>query len=306
MALETKLFKRRSWRHKALHALLRVSLLTNLYVSLAAGGLCYAVCLLQAVAQPFPFVLMSCLYVQSMHILNHLTGSLADRYNDPDRASFYQRRQAPLTVLALACGAAGLLIAFTQGLMPFLVLLLMSLMGLSYNLYLIPKSISGFMYRRIRDIPGSKTVLIAVAWGVATAVLPPLSFFGAYRWANAIVFVWTAGLVFVRTAFFDILDMQGDRLVGRESIPILIGEKASLRLLKGILAGLAAALPLLTAAGLMTTFGFLLAVCPAAMFAIIIAYEKGGILPGLRLEFLVESHLVLGGIFALAWSLGSG
>ena len=67
----------------------------------------------------------------------------------------------------------------------------------------------------------------------------------------------------------------------------------------------AAALPLLTAAGLTTTFGFLLAVCPAAMFAIIIAYEKGVILPGLRLEFLVESHLVLGGILALAWSLGS-
>jgi hypothetical protein len=42
------------------------------------------------------------------------------------------------------------------------------------------------------------------------------------------------------------------------------------------------------------------------MFAIIIAYERGVILPGLRLEFLVESHLVLGGILALAWSLGSG
>jgi 4-hydroxy-3-methylbut-2-enyl diphosphate reductase len=305
MALEAKLFTRRSWRHKALHALLRVSLLTNLYVSLGAGGLCYAVCLLQAVAQHLPFVLMSCLYVQSMHILNHLTGSRADRYNDPDRASFYQRRQVPLTVLALACGAAGLLIAFTLGLVPFLVLLLMSLTGLSYNLYLIPKSIP-VMYRRIRDVPGSKTLLIALAWGVATAVLPPLSFFGSYRWANAIVFVWTAGLVFVRTAFFDILDMQGDRLVGRESIPILIGEKASLRLLKGILVGLAAGLPLLSAAGVMVPFGFLLAVCPAAMFAILIAYEKDLILPGLRLEFLVESHLVLGGILALAWSLGTG
>jgi 4-hydroxybenzoate polyprenyltransferase len=306
MALETKLFKRRSWRHKALHALLRASLLTNLYVSLAAGGLCYAACLLQAVADQLPFVLMAWLYVQSMHILNHLTGSQADRYNDPDRASFYQRHRVPLTALALACGAAGLLIAFSQGLMPFLVLLLMSLMGLSYNLYLIPKSISGFMYRRIRDIPGSKTILIALAWGVATAVLPPLSFFGAYRWANAGVFVWMAGLVFVRTAFFDILDMQGDRLVGRESIPILIGENASLRLLKGILAGLALGLPLLTAAGLASSLGLVLAVCPAAMFAIIAAYEKGMILPGLRLEFLVESHLVLGGILALAWSLGWG
>jgi hypothetical protein len=38
------------------------------------------------------------------------------------------------------------------------------------------------------------------------------------------------------------------------------------------------------------------------MLAILLAYEKGAILPGLRLEFLVESHLLLGGILALAWA----
>jgi 4-hydroxybenzoate polyprenyltransferase len=178
---------------------------------------------------------MSFLYVQSMHILNHLTGSRADRYNDPERAKFYERHKAPLIAAALVCGAAGLLIAFSQGLLPFLVLLVMSLMGLSYNLYLIPKSFAGFMFRRIRDIPGSKTVLIALAWGVATAALPPLSHSDRYGWTNAMVFLWMAGLVFVRTAFFDILDMQGDRLVGKETIAILLGEKKSLRLLKGLL-----------------------------------------------------------------------
>jgi len=55
---------------------------------------------------------------------------------------------------------------------------------------------------------------------------------------DAFIFAWSAVLVFVRTAFFDILDMQGDRLVGKETIPILLGEKRSLRLLKGLLAGL--------------------------------------------------------------------
>jgi 4-hydroxy-3-methylbut-2-enyl diphosphate reductase len=184
-----------------------------------------------------------------------------------------------------------------------MVLLVMSLMGLSYNLYLIPKSFSGFMFRRIRDIPGSKTVLIALAWGVATAALPPLSHSGGYGWANAMVFLWMVGLVFVRTAFFDILDMQGDRLVGKETIAILLGEKKSLRLLKRLLLALALGLPLMAAFGLAPALGVALAACPAAMLAIILAYEKGSALPGLRLEFLVESHLLLGGALALvsAW-----
>ncbi|MFO7709214.1 MAG: 4-hydroxy-3-methylbut-2-enyl diphosphate reductase [Desulfobacterales bacterium] len=301
VGLETMLFRNRSALHRAVHAALHTALLTNLVVSLAAGGLCYAATLLQAVDRHLPFVLMSFLYVQSMHILNHLTGSRADRYNDPDRAKFYERRKAPLTAAALACGAAGLLIAFSQGRLPFLVLLVMSLTGLSYNLYLIPKSVSAFAFRRIRDIPGSKTVLIALAWGVVAAALPPLSFYGAYAWANAMVFLWVAGLVFVRTAFFDILDMQGDRLVGKETIAILLGEKRSLRLLKWLLAALTAGLPLMSAFGLTAGLGIALAACPAAMFAIILAYERRAILPGLRLELLVESHLLLGGILALAW-----
>jgi 4-hydroxy-3-methylbut-2-enyl diphosphate reductase len=110
----------------------------------------------------------------------------------------------------------------------------------------------------------------------------------------------------VRTAFFDILDMQGDRLVGKETIPTLLGEKRSLRMLKGMLAVLIAGLPLAAALGPLPALNFLLILCPAAMLAILFAWEKGFILPGIRLEFLVESHLVLAGLIALVWGLLAG
>jgi hypothetical protein len=42
------------------------------------------------------------------------------------------------------------------------------------------------------------------------------------------------------------------------------------------------------------------------MLAILFAWEKGLILPGIRLEFLVESHLVLAGLVALVWGLLAG
>jgi 4-hydroxy-3-methylbut-2-enyl diphosphate reductase len=299
ITLESLLIHRRSRWHKALYGILRFALLSNFYVSLGAAGLCHAMTRLYTIEPHAVFAWVSFLYVQSMHILNHLTGSRADRYNDPERAQFYESRKLPLTLLALVSGAAGLVIAYLQGPFPFAVLLVMSLLGLSYNIYLLPP---GFTYRRIRDIPGSKTVLIAMAWGVVTAVLPPLSLPETRTFTHMVVFFWSTGLAFCRTAFFDILDMQGDRLVGKETIPILLGEKRSLRLLKGMLIALAAGLLLLSASGLTSAFGFLMTLCPAAMFAIIVGYEKGRFLPGLRLEFLVESHLVLTGFLAFCWS----
>jgi hypothetical protein len=41
---------------------------------------------------------------------------------------------------------------------------------------------------------------------------------------------------------------------------------------------------------------------PLALLAILFAYERGLILPGIRLEFLVESHLLLAGLIATAWA----
>ncbi len=303
MTLETMVFKRKSGWHQAVHTFLRAALLSNLYVSLGAAGLCYSATRLQGISDFTPFVLIAFLYVQSMHILNHLTGSTADRFNEPDRARFYDDRKASLTVIALSSGAAGLVIAYLQGWLPFLVLLVISLLGLSYRLTLIPKAFTSVVYRRIKDIPGSKTILIALAWGAVTSVLPPISIFGTYGAVNAFIFAWSTALVFVRTAFFDILDMQGDRLVGKETIPILLGEKRSLRLLKGLLAGLVIGLPVLSALTPVPAFAVSLSLCPAVMFAVLLAFERGLLLPGVRLEFLVESHLVLAGVLALGWRL---
>ena len=302
-ALEALQVKReQSWR-RIFFGLQRALLLTNIYVSLGAGCLSYASLKLQGFSQLFPYVLISMLYVQSMHILAHLTGSKADQYNDPERAAFYSKYSILLTILALAAGSAGLVIAFTLGLFPFLLLLVLSLLGLSYNLRLVPHNIFSFKYSRLRDIPGSKTFMIAVAWGIVTALLPPLSLSDKAHWVTVLIFLWAAGIVFVRTAFFDVLDMQGDRIVGKETIAILLGEKRSLRLLKIMLLVLIAALLLLSAFHLISYLGFVLVASPITLLVLLSAYDQGILLPSVKLEFLVETNFVLAGVIAFLWSL---
>jgi 4-hydroxy-3-methylbut-2-enyl diphosphate reductase len=302
-ALEALLFKRKQGWRRILFEIQRALLLTNTYVSVGAGALCFACSKLQGIQQTFPFILISTLYVQSMHILNHLTDTRADRFNDPERAIFYDNHKLLLAILAMLSGGAGLMIAYRIGVFPFMALLIMSLLGLSYNLRVVPQWIKTINYRKLRDIPGSKTVLIAIAWGTVTAVLPPLSKFGKINAINILVALWASGMVFVRTAFFDILDMQGDRIVGKETIALLLGEKRSMRLLKIILLILATTPIVASAFQLTSSLGFALILCPASIAIIIFVYERALMFPGIRLEFLIESQFFLAGVISLIWVL---
>ncbi|BBO82642.1 4-hydroxy-3-methylbut-2-enyl diphosphate reductase [Desulfosarcina ovata] len=273
-------------------------LLTNGYVALGAGCLAFACSRLMGITPASAPVAAAMLYVLSMHLLNHLTGTAEDQYNDPERARFYETHRLRLSALAIAAGAAGILCAAMMGTTAFVILLLMSLLGLTYNLYLVPAGLD-FRFRRIKDIPGSKTILIAAAWGVVVALLPGIA---AKRYLSAdilLVFAWATGLVFSRTAFFDLLDVQGDRMVGKETLPILLGGVKTVVLLKGILTAAILLVALAAAVGLVAPLGFLLTLCPGIMLVLVTAHEQGRMLPGMRLEFLVESLFLLSGLLTL-------
>ena len=294
--------KRQNGIARAVNMLIKVLLLVNVYVAVGAGCLCFACTRLLGIPPEAAPISVAMLYVLSMHLLNHLTGTAEDEYNDPERARFYRRHRLSLSVISIAAGSLGLLSASAIGGMAFVSLLVMSLLGLSYNLYLIPDGF-GFRFRRIKDIPGSKTILIAAAWGVVVALLPGFTGVLASPVSVGAVFLWATALVFARTAFFDLLDVQGDRIIGKETLPILLGDRKTFVLLKKILIGCMILPPAMAASGVFNQLGFLLILCPAVMLSLIRSYEKGRMLPGMRLEFLVESLFLLSGLLTLLWMI---
>jgi 4-hydroxy-3-methylbut-2-enyl diphosphate reductase len=290
----------RDWRSTLL-GLQRLLSLTNIYVALGAGSLAFAAGALQGLPYSPSALAAAILYVLSMHILNHLTGLAEDRYNDPERERLYRSRKTMLTAMAIIAGAVGLVAAYSIGWVAFWALLAMSILGLSYNLRLIPNRLAPRgKIRRIRDIPGSKTILITLAWGMVTAVLPSLT--GTHErqfMGSGVALLITVGLVFSRTAFFDILDMHGDRIVGKETIPIILGLRRSFRLLKIVLIGVAILLPVAAGLGWVRPTAVVLALCPLLLLAVVVRFQRGNLLPGIRLEFGVESLLLLSGV--LIW-----
>jgi len=302
-ALESLLYKRKQCWRKSLFVIQRFLLLTNLYVAFGAGCLSYACTRLQGIEHHLTHMLVAAFYVLSMHTFNNLFDGKADRYNDPDRVFFYQKNKLFLAALAvIACGA-GLITAYGMGPVPFFLLVAMSIMGGGYNLRVVPKRFVRSRYQMIRDIPGSKTILIAVAWGIVTSVFPVLYGSNPINPSTVLVFVFSVGLVFVRTALFDIFDMQGNRIVGKETIPILLGSKTTIRLLKALLGIIFFLLLLSSGLGLFSSLGFALGASPALMLILLYIYERGSMFEGFRLEFLVETNFVVAGIITLIWSI---
>jgi 4-hydroxy-3-methylbut-2-enyl diphosphate reductase len=108
-------------------------------------------------------------------------------------------------------------------------------------------------------------------------------------------------MVYVIGGLFDIFQVQGDLIVGVETLPITFGEKKTLRLLKGII--IAAALFLLAAPLLRVVgpFSYLLLFCCLSLFLSLLTYERRWLYPGIRLETLVEGNFFLAGLLGLIW-----
>jgi len=238
-----------------------------------------------------------------MHAFNNLIDISTDRYSDPDRASFYQANRYWLSVLTFAAGAGVLVLAYVRGPLFFVLLFFMGCLGIVYNVSLVPQSMGSRRKSKIRDIPGSKTVLVGLAWGIVTTLLPALHHGVGIRLDTAMVFIWIFCLVFVQTAFFDIMDMQGSRIVGKETIPILLGEKRTMQLLKIISSAMAVFIWLASASGLVTLSGLFIGICPLMMLIFLYIHEHGEFSPGFRQSFLMESHFILAGLLAVMGSL---
>ena len=270
---------------------------TNLMAAAGAGFLTYACSMLQGVARDFHHALIATLYVLSMQILNNLFTIKSDKYNHPQRALFYKKNRFYLCVLAILSGSAGLYLSFTTGVLSFFVLLVMSILGLSYNLKIISLMLKKRTVARIKDIPGSKTILITIAWGTVTCLLPAMTNQGNLI-SVAMVCLFAMGLVFARTAFFDIMAIQGDRITGKETLPTLLGENRSFEIIQYVLLVDMGIIILSIFTDVLEVKAFFFAFIPLIMLLLIRFFKNNSLISGVHREFVVEFSFIATGLLA--------
>ncbi len=301
--------RRRSLRH-LMHLILAGPIRTNVFIGGAAAAMTFAGHRLIPISNGLlgHSMALAFFFILAQHLFNQYSKREAMYLNDPDRGEFFRTNASTLLALgAAACGLA-LFLALLLGLLPFAVMLAGTLAGLLYRFQPGRGVLRWLRARSLRRIPGSKELLVGLAWGVTTALVPALAARAhgggadlAVRWRGvAVAGVFAFLLAFQRTLITDLQDVEGDRLVGRETLAGLMGERAS----KGLLIALVAAQAVLLAGvgGLLSwTTGLSYVMLAAVAYSgLCVALFCRGQLPEAELgEALVDGGFYACGLLAL-------
>jgi len=276
--------------------------LSNLLVATGAFSFTIAVSTLIGRNLDIIFPFLTFLYIYAMHVLNRLLDKGASAYNDPERAEFLKKHRYLLITTATTSIATALFLSLSISLITFLAMTGLILLGIIYSLPLIPKRVRHkYTYSKIKDIPGSRSLSESLAWVAIIAILP---LFGMRNivWSSVIIaclVIFT--LSFARSILFDIFQAQGDLIVGTETLPITLGEKKCLVVLKTTLLSTGFLLVSSPLFGLASSFSYLTLFPLFGLSLCLLAYERHWLYPGPTLEALVESNFFLTGILAFIW-----
>ncbi|MBS3763912.1 MAG: UbiA family prenyltransferase, partial [Planctomycetes bacterium] len=132
--------------------------------------------------------------------------------------------------------ALALFLSILLGWAAFAVVLLGTAGGLLYCLPAGSRPYAFLGLRALQRFPGSKEVFVGLAWAFTTALVPVLAVRAMpLGWPGlAVAGVFTFTLAFQRALLTDLRDVEGDQLVGRETLGVVLGERSCRILLSAI------------------------------------------------------------------------
>jgi len=282
---------------------IRFLMISNIYVSLAGALLTSACSLLQGIDQTLEDSLIAFFYLFAMHNINRLTDQKAKYFNDPSYVQFSERYKRSLLFVSGGFLLISSVLIAEHGVLPLVLFLCMSVLGMLYRIRFIPVFLAAkIKVSRLKEIPGSKTFFVALAWAMIVSLLPVLNSGADLSVVHLTVFMFVLFFVFVRNALFDVFDVQGDRIVGKETLPVLIGAQKTLVLLNWLIGFLCVYVVAASLSGLIIMpYGVLSLIGVVYLAAFMYMYQKGRLSPGVRLEFGLETTFV---VFSACIALG--
>ena len=201
---------------------------SSLYLSFAAGSMAYISSIIHEVPfNPVVFVL-GMLITYSVYNLNRKTDESEDAINHSKRYGFTKKYEKLLFSTAIGAYILALALSWLHGPTVVLVSAIPLISGLVYSTPIFPR---GFPYRRLKEIPVAKSLLVAVAWALPPALLPVYIAGVLPGTITLAVILFFFSLVFINTVLFDMRDVEGDRITGVRTIPVCIGIANTMRLL---------------------------------------------------------------------------
>ncbi len=228
-------------------------LYTSLFLGVAAAGMAYTSCFIQGIPCTLPVVAVMFLIVFSVYNMNRKTDEAEDALNHERRFRVTKTFEKHLFVASwLAYGAALIILGF-YGITAVLIGLVPLASGIIYSMPILPK---GWRFRRIKEIPVTKNLVVAGAWATSFSLLPVYMTWGIPGIESIVIFLFIFSWTFVGSVLPDIRDRSGESATGVATIPVLIGVCRSRYLLTAINLSIGAiivilSLPVIPAAGIL-------------------------------------------------------
>jgi (E)-4-hydroxy-3-methyl-but-2-enyl pyrophosphate reductase len=277
---------------------------STVYLSMGAVSMCYASLVFQNIRPTATILSIAFLYVFAVHVFNRYHERLKDEFSDPARTRFFKDHGKLLIIAAVGAALTALYLSYTLGVIPFIFLLFSYLMGMIYTLRIVPEKLQPFVkYKRIKDFPGSRDLLVSLAWAWVIVVIPYLikGTYSIYQTVSILVFVISA--VFIRSVVFDIVSIEGDRIVGRETIPILIGQQKTQTVLMILAVFTGAFLLSSSFMGFIPELGYYLSIPPVLMVIALSVFQKQRMQANKLFEAIIDTNFVIAGVIAYIWKV---
>jgi len=160
----------------------------------------------------------------SVYSLNRLTDIEEDASNMPERVAFLSQKKDVILILSITSYLIALIVGALKNMYIVLVFLTPLLIGIIYSI-----RISSF---RIKNIFAMKNVSVAFSWAFSSSFLPYV--FYPNISVALMLFIFLFIKCFMDTVVFDIRDIEGDRISGVKTLPVVLGIKRTRNVLLAV------------------------------------------------------------------------
>jgi len=195
-------------------------LYSSLFLGAAAVGMAYTSCFIQGISWSSHIAVVMFLIVFSVYNLNRKTDEAEDALNHERRFRITKKFERHFFIAALGAYFIALIIAAFHGIAAVCVVMIPLISGIFYSVPILPKWCG---YRRLKEIPVMKNLVVSISWALAFSLVPVYLGASAPGAISMVVFLFIFCWTFVASVLPDIRDRSGDFATGVATIPVLVG-----------------------------------------------------------------------------------
>lgn len=282
-------FKKSNIFVKAIMSLLQFIVRTNLFSSIAAFFITLIALSYVGIHDNYAFPVVSFLYIFSMYSINNYFEKDLLKLSNPYKYDIYAQYGIPLLVISVASMALSIYITSRHGLYMTSIVIGAYLLGFLYSTEPFKGLVTKFMPELLRKIYHSK-IVACFGWIIITIIVPMVGTNISIS-ALATLSLFVFALIFLRTALLDLIAFQGDLILGRETLPVLVGARAISILSIGISIASILIFAIIT---ILFHQWIYLTLLPAILFYLLLIYlvQRLNYLISLKYELLVDMNLL--------------